>query len=46
MVKVEFYFWKILVFLLVFIFILALISIYLNLKNIGFNELEQVVLRR
>jgi len=46
MVKVEFYFWKILVFLLVFIFTLALISIYLSLKNIGFTELEQVVLKR
>ncbi len=45
MVKVEFSFWRLLVFLLVTAFILALVSIFLYLNNLGVTELEQVVLK-
>lgn len=46
MVRAEFTFWKLLVFLLVMIFILAAVSVFIYLRNIGLNELEEVVLKR
>jgi hypothetical protein len=45
MVKVKFEFWKLLVFLLVVAFLLAIISVYINLKNLGFEPVDQLVLR-
>lgn len=45
MVKVKFEFWKLLVFLLVAVFILAAISVYISLKNIGVDPVDQLVSR-
>lgn len=46
MVRAEFTFWKLLVFLLVMIFILAAVSVFIYFNNVGFNDFEQVVLKR
>ena len=44
MVTMQFHFWKVLVFTILFLLVLAGISFFLEIKNIGFEKSEQVVL--
>lgn len=42
----QFHFWKVLVFTILFLLVLVGISLFLDLKNVGFEKSEQVVLEK